>query len=81
MSFDIIIDIYRYESSTTKKSAISVGQSRTNPLEKTKSVPNLKLIVESHISIAVKVLEGDPKAATAVRGKLVKLFKAEPAFP
>merc|ERR1719234_60283 len=42
---------------------------------------NLKLIVESHVCIVVKVLEGDPKAATAFRGKLVKLFKPKPAFP
>ena len=35
---------------------------------------NLKLIIDSHISLIVKVLEGDVKAVIAYRGNLVDSF-------
>ena len=44
---------------------------------------NLKLIIDGHISLVVKVLEGDSKAVFALRAggvlrQLVKFFQAKP---
>ena len=39
---------------------------------------NLKMIIDSHIGLAIEVLHGDVEAVTALKGELVKLFKPEP---
>ena len=41
---------------------------------------NLKQIIDSHISLLVKVLEDDVKAVAALRGEFVKSFQTEPDF-
>ena len=41
---------------------------------------NLKLIIDGHISLVVKVSHGDLQAVTALGGELVKLFKAKPTL-
>ena len=41
---------------------------------------NLKLIIDSQISLVVEVFEGDVKAVASGRGKLVKLFQTNPGF-
>ena len=38
------------------------------------NVDNLKLVIDSHIGLLVKVLQGDAKAVDALRGDLVNLF-------
>ena len=39
---------------------------------------DLKLIIDGHIGLAVKVLEGDVEAVAALGGELVKLFETKP---
>ena len=39
---------------------------------------DLKLIIDGHIGLSVKVRHGDFQAVTGLRGELVKLFKTEP---
>ena len=39
---------------------------------------NLKLIIDGHVGLAIKVFHGDVEAVVALGGELVKIFKAQP---
>ena len=39
---------------------------------------NLKLVIDSHIGLVVKVGQGDVESVAAIRGELVELFETEP---